>query len=37
MIKVLDTIVDFLLKKLMAYKTKRKLQEIKKRDPFIYH
>jgi hypothetical protein len=35
--KIIDKLVDFLLKRLMAYKTKRKLQEIKKRDPFIYH
>jgi len=37
MMKIIDKIVDVLLKKLMAYKTKRKLEELKKRDPFIYH
>jgi hypothetical protein len=34
--KLLDKLVDFLLKYLMKYKTYRKLQELKKRDPFIY-
>jgi hypothetical protein len=34
--KIVDDIVDFLLKYLMKYKTKRKLQELRKRDPFIY-
>ena len=37
MMKIIDKIVDFLLKKLKTYKTKRKLEELKKRDPFIYH
>lgn len=35
--KLIDKIVDFLLKHLMKYKTKRKLAELRKRDPFIYH
>jgi hypothetical protein len=35
--KLLDKIVDVLLLYLTKYKTKRKLQELKKRDPFIYH
>jgi len=35
--KLLDKIVDILLKYLTRYKTKRKLEELKKRDPFIYH
>lgn len=35
--KILDKIVDILLKYLTMYKVKRKLKELKKRDPFIYH
>jgi hypothetical protein len=37
MMKIIDKIVDILLKKLMAYKTKRKIEELRKRDPFIYN
>lgn len=35
--KLIDKIVDVLLKYLMKYKANRKLKELKKRDPFIYH
>lgn len=34
--KLLDKIVDWVIEKLMKYRTKRKLAEIRKRDPFIY-
>jgi hypothetical protein len=35
--KLLDKIVDWLLTKLIRYKNKRKIDEIRKRDPFIYN
>jgi hypothetical protein len=35
-LKILDKIVDWLLARLENYKFKRRLQEMKKRDPFIY-
>lgn len=35
--KLIDKVVDVLLKYLTVYKTRRKLKELKKRDPFIYH
>lgn len=35
--KILDKIVDFLLKYLNKYRTYRKIRELSKRDPFIYH
>lgn len=35
--KIVDKIVDFLLEILIKYKTKRKMSEIRKRDPFIYN
>jgi hypothetical protein len=35
--KLLDKTVDFLLKYLMRYKNKRRIKELRKRDPFIYH
>jgi hypothetical protein len=34
--KLLDKLVDWAYEKLSAYKTKRRLEELKKRDPFIY-
>jgi hypothetical protein len=35
-LKIIDKIVDFLLKILMKYKNKRRLEDLRKRDPFIY-
>lgn len=35
--KILDRIVDFLLKYLMKYKTYRKMKELRKKDPYIYY
>ena len=35
--KLLDKLVDILINYLMKYKTYRKIQVLKKRDPFIYH
>lgn len=35
--KVLDKIVDAVINYLMKYRSHRKLKELKKRDPFIYH
>lgn len=35
--KIIDKLVDWMLKILINYKTNRKLSEIKKRDPFIYN
>jgi hypothetical protein len=35
--KLLDKIVDVMIKYLMKYKTARKIKELRKRDPFIYH
>jgi hypothetical protein len=35
--KLLDKIVDVLIKYLMKYRTSRKLKEMKERDPFIYN
>jgi len=35
--KLLDKIVAWLVKKLINYQTRRKIQEIKKNDPFIYN
>ena len=37
MLKLLDKIVDWVIKLLMKYKNKRRLAELRKRDPFIYH
>jgi hypothetical protein len=34
--KIIDKIVDFMLKILTKYKNKRIIKELKKRDPFIY-
>jgi hypothetical protein len=34
--KLLDKIVDFIIEKLMSYRHKRKLKELRKKDPFIY-
>lgn len=34
--KIIDKLVDWLYDKLSAYKMKRRLDELKKRDPFIY-
>jgi|APGre2960657373_1045057.scaffolds.fasta_scaffold01246_2 hypothetical protein len=35
-LKILDKIVDWMLEKLQNYKLKRRMEEIRKRDPFIY-
>lgn len=35
--KILDKIVDFMLKYLIKYKTSRRVKEINKKDPFIYN
>jgi hypothetical protein len=35
--KILDKIVDVMIKYLVKYKTARKIKELRKRDPFIYH
>jgi len=35
-LKILDKIVDWMLDKLQNYKLKRRMEEIRKRDPFIY-
>jgi len=35
--KLLDKIVDVMIKYLVKYKTTRKIKELRKRDPFIYH
>lgn len=35
--KVVDRFVDFIYKLTLRYKNKRKLEEMRKRDPFIYH
>lgn len=35
--KILDKLVDFLLKHLTRYKNKRRLKEMRNRDPFIYN
>ena len=34
--KIVDKLVDWLYDKLNSYKMKRRLEELKKRDPFIY-
>lgn len=34
--KIIDKLVDWAYEKLSAYKMKRRLEELKKRDPFIY-
>jgi ribosome-associated translation inhibitor RaiA len=35
--KLLDKIVDVLIRYLVKYRNKRKLKELRDRDPFIYH
>jgi len=35
-IKLLDKIIDKIYSWTLKYKTKRKIDELKKRDPFIY-
>lgn len=37
LLSILDKIVDMLLTVLIKYKNKRKLSELRKRDPFIYN
>jgi len=37
MLKLLDKLVDFIIKILTKYKNKRKIQKFKKKDPFIYN
>jgi hypothetical protein len=36
LIKIIDKLVDKIHKWTTNYKTKRKLEELRKRDPFIY-
>jgi len=34
--KIIDKIVDWLIEKLYNYKLKRRMEDIRKKDPFIY-
>jgi hypothetical protein len=34
--KIIDKVVDVIFQLLVKYRQKRKIEELKKRDPFIY-
>jgi hypothetical protein len=34
--KIIDTVLDWLIERLTNYKFKRRIKELRKRDPFIY-
>jgi len=36
MMKIIDKVVDVIFQLLVKYRQKRKIEELKKRDPFIY-
>jgi hypothetical protein len=35
--KIIDKLVDIIYKLCLRYKNKRRVEELRKRDPFIYH